>query len=72
MKLLIEFMDGGPARIWRCQEPLTAEFAVDAIMDIIEPPTEGFGRTNDEICQRLDLHIVVERGATVLTGQNIF
>jgi hypothetical protein len=39
---------------------LTAEFAVHAIVNVVDPVTEGFGIREDVVSEWLKIHIVVK------------
>jgi hypothetical protein len=41
-------------------------------VDVVDPATELFRVTQGRISQRLELYIIVKRGAAVLTWENIF
>ncbi len=51
---------------------MATEFAVHAVVDIIKPVTELFGTRKNRVGKRLDICIVVEGCAAILTGKYVF
>jgi len=51
---------------------LATEFAIDAIVDVIDPAAEVLCITENRICKWLELYIVVKRCTAVFTRKNVF
>jgi hypothetical protein len=55
----------GPGWVGICEEPLSTEFAIHAIVDIVGPAAERIGVAYNSVCKWLEANVIVKRSTTV-------
>lgn len=65
-------MDFTPCRILLRDQSLTTEFLIYAIVNFVQPFSEGCRCLHNLQCKRLEFHIIRKRGPTVLAWQDIW